>query len=56
MIAHLVKLETAPDLVEQVYRALLDAISDGSLTRSTPPRKTRWSNRARTCIGGICAA
>ena len=31
MSAHLVKLEAAPDLVEQVYRALLDAISDGSL-------------------------
>ena len=27
----LVKLETAPDLVDQVYRSLLDAISDGSL-------------------------
>ena len=31
MTAHLVKLEAAPDLVEQVYRSLLDAISDGSL-------------------------
>ncbi len=31
MAAHLVKLEAAPDLVEQVYRSLLDAISDGSL-------------------------
>ena len=31
MTAHLVKLETAPDLVDQVYRALLDAISEGSL-------------------------
>jgi len=31
MTAHLVKLESAPDLVEQVYRSLLDAISDGSL-------------------------
>lgn len=31
MAAHLVKLETAPDLVDQVYRALLDAISDGSM-------------------------
>ncbi len=29
--AHLVKLQSAPDLVERVYRALLDAISDGSL-------------------------
>lgn len=27
----LVKLESTPDLVDQVYRALLDAISDGSL-------------------------
>ncbi len=27
----LVKIESAPDLVDQVYRALLDAISDGSL-------------------------
>lgn len=31
MTAHLVKLETAPDLVEQVYASLLDAISEGSL-------------------------
>jgi DNA-binding GntR family transcriptional regulator len=31
MTAHLVKLESAPDLVDQVYRRLLDAISDGSL-------------------------
>lgn len=31
MTAQLVKLQSAPDLVEQVYRALLDAISDGSL-------------------------
>jgi DNA-binding GntR family transcriptional regulator len=28
----LVKIESAPDLVDQVYRALLDAISDGSLS------------------------
>ena len=27
----LVRLETAPDLVDQVYRALRDAISDGSI-------------------------
>ena len=31
MTAHLVKLEAAPDLVEQVYHSLLDAISEGSL-------------------------
>jgi DNA-binding GntR family transcriptional regulator len=31
MPAHLVKLQAAPDLVEQVYRALLDAISDGTI-------------------------
>ena len=31
MPAQLVKLQSAPDLVDQVYRALLDAISDGSL-------------------------
>jgi DNA-binding GntR family transcriptional regulator len=31
MTVHLVKLESAPDLVDQVYRSLLDAISDGSL-------------------------
>ena len=31
MTAQLVKLQSAPDLVERVYRALLDAISDGSL-------------------------
>ena len=31
MAAQLLKLESAPDLVDQVYRALLDAISEGSL-------------------------
>ena len=31
MPAQLLKLETAPDLVEQVYASLLDAISEGSL-------------------------
>lgn len=31
MPASLVKLDAAPDLVDQVYRRLLDAISDGSL-------------------------
>ena len=31
MAAHLLKLEAAPDLVEQVYQRLLDAISEGSL-------------------------
>lgn len=31
MTAQLVKLEATPDLVDQVYRALLDAISEGSL-------------------------
>ena len=31
MPAQLIKLQIAPDLVDQVYRALLDAISDGSL-------------------------
>ena len=34
-MSQLIKLETAPDLVEQVYRALLDAISDGSLAPGT---------------------
>ena len=31
MPAQLVRLQAAPDLVDQVYQALLDAISDGSL-------------------------
>ena len=31
MTAQLVKLQSAPDLVERVYHALLDAISEGSL-------------------------
>jgi DNA-binding GntR family transcriptional regulator len=31
MTAQLVKLQSAPDLVERVYEALLDAISEGSL-------------------------
>lgn len=32
MTAQLVKLQSAPDLVERVYRALFDAISEGSLS------------------------
>lgn len=31
MMTKLLRLESTPDLVDQVYRALLDAISDGSL-------------------------
>ena len=31
MLSHLVKIESSPDLVDQVYRSLLDAISDGSM-------------------------
>ena len=31
MASQLLKIESAPDLVDQVYRSLLDAISDGSL-------------------------
>ncbi|MBE0586696.1 MAG: GntR family transcriptional regulator, partial [Hydrogenophaga sp.] len=31
MTAQLLQIETTPDLTDQVYRALLDAISDGSL-------------------------
>ena len=31
MPAHLVKLQPAPDLVDRVYRALLEAISDGRI-------------------------
>lgn len=31
MTSSLIRLEAAPDLVDQVYRALVDAISDGSL-------------------------
>ena len=30
-VTHLIKIDTTPDLVDQVYRSLLDAISDGSL-------------------------
>ena len=31
MPANLIKIESTPDLVEQVYASLLDAISDGTL-------------------------
>ena len=31
MTSHLIKIESAPDLVERVYASLLDAISDGSM-------------------------
>lgn len=35
MHVQLIKIETTPDLVDQVYRSLLDAISDGSLSPGT---------------------
>ena len=31
MVPQLIKIEFSPDLVNQVYRSLLDAISDGSM-------------------------
>ncbi len=31
MVTHFIKIESTPDLVEQVYASLLDAISDGTL-------------------------
>ncbi len=31
MASHLIKIESRPDLVDQVYRSLLDAISEGAL-------------------------
>ena len=34
-MSSLIRLETAPDLVEQVYQRLLDAISDGSMAPGT---------------------
>ena len=39
MPAHLVKLQSAPDLVERAHRALLDAISDASLAPGTRLRQ-----------------
>ena len=35
MASQLIKIESTPDLVDQVYRNLLDAISDGSLAPGT---------------------
>ncbi len=35
MSLQLIKIESAPDLVDQVYRSLLDAISEGSLPPGT---------------------
>jgi DNA-binding GntR family transcriptional regulator len=32
MPSHLIQIESSPDLVDQVYRSLLDAISDGSIS------------------------
>ena len=48
MTAHLVKLQPAPDLVDQVYRALLDAISDGSLAPGS--RLTQEDVAARLAV------
>ena len=49
MTAQLVKLQPAPDLVERVYRALLDAISDGSLA----PGRPSDAGRHRRAPGGV---
>ena len=35
MTAQLLRLDSAPDLVERVYRALLDAIVEGTLPGGT---------------------
>ena len=35
MTLQLIKIESTPDLVDQVYRSLLDAISDGSMVPGT---------------------
>ena len=35
MTLQLIKIESTPDLVDQVYRSLLDAISDGSMAPGT---------------------
>ena len=35
MTPQLIKIESTPDLVDQVYRSLLDAISDGSMVPGT---------------------
>ena len=35
MTPRLIKIESTPDLVDQVYRSLLDAISDGSMVPGT---------------------
>ena len=48
MTAHLVKLQPAPDLVDRVYRALLDAISDGSVAPGT--RLTQEDIAARLAV------
>ena len=48
MTAHLVKLQPSPDLVDQVYRALLDAISDGSLAPGS--RLTQEDVAARLAV------
>jgi len=48
MTAHLVKLQPAPDLVDQVYRALLDAICSGSLAPGG--RLTQESIAARLAV------
>ena len=50
--AHLVKLQPAPDLVDRVYRALLDAISDGSLA----PGHAADAGRHRRPAGGLAPA
>ena len=60
MTAQLVKLQPAPDLVERVYRALLDAISDGSLapgarlTQEDDRRRSSPSRASRCCRRCAC--
>ena len=48
MAAQLLQLETAPDLVDQVYRALLDAISAGTLAPGQRITQEELADRRRT--------
>jgi hypothetical protein len=52
MPAQLVQLEAAPDLVDRVYRSLLDAISDGSLA----PGPAHHAGRHRAAAGRVAPA
>ncbi len=54
MSLNLTKIKTSPDLVDQAYVALLDAISDGSLAAGVRLRKKTLPSACRYLDSRCC--